>query len=74
MRRRRRTEGEAPSDLLVFHGVQYPSATEWVAAFEEFRAAREAWNQANPGATLAPYDVNGYCPFDADRFRKTTAS
>ncbi|SKX05692.1 Uncharacterised protein [Mycobacteroides abscessus subsp. massiliense] len=57
----------------MFHGVQYHDARAWLAAFEEFRAAREAWNQENPGATLAPYEVNGYCPFDATRFCKSTA-
>ena len=60
------------TDLVVFEGFRYRNAAEWAAAFAEFRAARDAWAQQNEGAALPPYEVNGYCPFDKSRFRKST--
>ncbi|GLP83571.1 hypothetical protein TUM20984_49910 [Mycobacterium antarcticum] len=42
-----------------------------MAAFTEFRAAREAWTAEHEGAVLAPYEVDGFCPIDANRFRKS---
>jgi hypothetical protein len=59
-------------DLLVFEGFRYRTEREWVAAFAEFRAARESWAQEHQGAELAPCEVDGYCPIDANRFRKST--
>lgn len=69
--RRRRSPDEMPSDLRVFEGFRYRTAQAWAAAFLEFRAAREAWAQEHDGALVA-YEVNGYCPFDANRFHKST--
>jgi hypothetical protein len=61
-----------PADLLVFEGFRYRTERAWSAAFDEFRAAREAWVEEHEGAVLAPYEVDGFCPFDATRFRKST--
>ena len=70
MRRRRSDSGDLlPSELLVFEGFRYRTDRAWAAAFAEFRAAREAWAEELGGAELAPYEVNGYCPFDYSRFK-----
>lgn len=71
MRRRRHPGGEATADLFVFDGRRYRTEATWTAAFAEFRAAREAWSQEHDGATLAAYQINGHCPFDPERFRKS---
>jgi len=70
--RRRRNADETPTDLLVFEGFRHRTERAWVTAFAEFRAAREAWSEERGGAELAPYEVDGYCPIDANRFRKST--
>lgn len=70
MRRRRLDSGEAPSSLLVFQGFRYRTEKAWVAAFAEFRTAREAWAREHEGEALAPYEINGYCPLDRSRFRQ----
>lgn len=59
-----------PSDLRVFEGFRYRTAAAWSSAFCEFRAAREAWADEHEGVVLPPYEVDGYCPFDASRFQK----
>lgn len=68
--RRRRSVDETPTELFVFEGFQYGTERTWRAAFDKFLAAREAWAQNHGGAELAPYEVNGHCPFDFSRFRK----
>lgn len=74
MRRRRNLNGdELPSELVRFEGFRYRTERAWVAAFGEFRAAREAWAQEHGGAVLAPYEVDGYCPIDWSRFRKSAS-
>lgn len=70
--RRRRSVGEMSTDLLRFEGFRYRTQGAWVAAFAEFHAAREERADVHPGAVLAPYEVDGYCPFDPKRFQKTT--
>ncbi len=72
MRRRRYCDpGEMPQELLVFEGFRYRTDRAWGAAFSEFRSAREAWAEEHEGAVLAPYEIDGYCPFDGERFRKS---
>jgi hypothetical protein len=71
-RRRDFDEDETPTELLVFEGFRYRTERAWAAAFVEFYAAREAWSEEHEGAVLAPYEVNGECPFDYSRFRKST--
>jgi hypothetical protein len=70
--RRRRNADESPADLLVFEGFRHLTERAWRLAFMEFLAAREAWSDEHEGVVLAPYEVEGYCPFDANRFRKST--
>lgn len=72
MRRRRSADEVTPSDLLVFDGFRYRTERAWRAAFDEFRASREAWSDEHPGAVLAPFQVNGHCPIDPSRFRKSS--
>lgn len=69
--KRRRDPDEMPTELMVFQGFRHRTARAWEAAFDEFRAAREAWAQEHEGAVLAQYEVNGYCPFDYSRFSVT---
>lgn len=73
--RRRRTvpDDEVPAELLVFEGFRYRTERAWAAAFVKFRAAREEWAEEHAGAALEPYEVDGYCPFDAKRFRSRRA-
>lgn len=73
MKRRHRPDVEATADLFVFDGRQYRTEKAWAAAFAEFRAAREAWSEEHGGAILAPYEVDGHCPIDAARFRKSNS-
>ncbi|KZF00878.1 hypothetical protein A2J03_09845 [Rhodococcus sp. EPR-157] len=69
---RRRTDTSAPStNLTVFDGRQFRTPAAWKAAFAEFLAARAAWSQEHDGAQLPPREVNGGCPFDWSRFRKS---
>ena len=60
-----------PPDLVVFDVFPHRTTQAYKAAFDEFLAAREAWSKDHAGAVLAPYKVNGPCPFDANRFRKS---
>lgn len=65
-------EDDTPPNLLVFEGFRYRTSQAWAAAFAEFRAAREAWAEEHGGAVLDQYEVNGHCPLDYSRFRKST--
>lgn len=72
---RRRTDTSAPAtNLTVFDGHQYRTPASWKAAFDEFLAARAAWEQEHDGSPLPPCEVNGYQPFDWSRFRKSTTN
>jgi hypothetical protein len=59
-----------PPDVL-FDVSPHRTTQAYEAAFDEFLAAREAWSEDHAGAVLAPYEVNGPCPFDHSRFRKS---
>lgn len=73
MRRRRDPdESQLPPELLRFEGFRYRTERAWSSAFDEFRAAREAWAEEHVGAVLPQLEVNGHCPIDANRFRKST--
>lgn len=70
---RRRTDAGAPgAHLTVFDGRSYRTAAAWKEAFTEFLEARAAWSQEHDGAQLPSPEVNGDCPFDWSRFRKST--
>lgn len=69
---RRRTDASSPSsNLTVFDGRRYRTEAAWKAAFTEFLATRAAWSQGHDGAQLPPPEVNGNCPFDWSRFRRS---
>lgn len=64
---RRRYDGSTPPpDLLVFEGHRFTTEAQWVAAFDEWCAARARWlsQRALPDDALPPRVVNGDCPFD----------
>ncbi|VEG42734.1 Uncharacterised protein [Mycolicibacterium flavescens] len=56
---------------MVFQGRRYRTAKAWQAAFNEFLAARGAWAAEHEGVVLKPIEVNGSCPLDWSRFRKS---
>ncbi|MGB3772872.1 MAG: hypothetical protein WBA00_17175 [Rhodococcus sp. (in: high G+C Gram-positive bacteria)] len=69
--RRRVDTGVMPADMVVFDGRGYRTEAAWRSAWAVFLSARAAWSQGQDGVQLPPPKVNGHCPFDPSRFRKT---
>jgi hypothetical protein len=63
---RRRYEDVPPPELMVFEGHLYTTAAEWVAAFDEFCAARNRWldERGLPVTALPEYKSTADQPWD----------
>lgn len=63
---RRRYDSVPPPELLTFPGHLYSTEAQWVAAFDDFNAAREQWlsQREMPPEALPPAVIDGECPFD----------